>query len=146
MLIPKFTNLLQVTSRNSINEGSELTLAKAVNFARTSELSRSQLKSMNQDEDKSVNVVNQKKGSQAQAQAVKKSQYNYKKKSNFKPGQQKQGQKKKTMFQCRSCGTKHGPKQCPAYGKQCNKCHKYNHFASVCLTFKQKAKEMNMIQ
>ena len=128
-----------------INEGSELTLEKAVNFARTSELSRSQLKSMNQDEDKSVNVVNQKKGSQAQAQAIKKSQYNYKKKSNFQPGQQRQGPKKKTMFQCRSCGTKHGPKQCPAYGKQCNKCHKYNHFASVCMTFKQKAKEMNMV-
>ena len=33
---------------------------------------------------------------------------------------------------CRYCGTKHSRGKCPAYGKQCLKCSKRNHFASVC--------------
>ena len=34
---------------------------------------------------------------------------------------------------CENCGGFH-PKEgkCPAKGKQCNKCHKYNHFSKVC--------------
>ena len=43
-----------------INEGSHLTLEKAVNFGRTLELSKAQLKSM-AGEDKSVNIVNKSK-------------------------------------------------------------------------------------
>ena len=30
------------------------------------------------------------------------------------------------------CGAVHEPRQCPAYGKQCHKCGKRNHFAAVC--------------
>jgi transposase InsO family protein len=41
------------------------------------------------------------------------------------------------VFDCRSCGKKHGPRQCPAYGKVCSYCHKYNHYASVCRAKKQ---------
>ena len=33
---------------------------------------------------------------------------------------------------CRNCGSKHQPRQCPAYGKTCYKCGKRNHFAAVC--------------
>lgn len=43
-----------------INEGSDLTLEKAVNIGRTLELSKAQLKSM-AGEDKSVNIVNKSK-------------------------------------------------------------------------------------
>lgn len=35
-------------------------------------------------------------------------------------------------FRCRKCDHRHGPRQCPAYGKQCTKCQKYNHSAKVC--------------
>lgn len=33
---------------------------------------------------------------------------------------------------CKYCGSKHKPRQCPAYGKDCAKCGKRNHFARVC--------------
>lgn len=33
---------------------------------------------------------------------------------------------------CRHCGTVHAYKNCPAYGKLCNNCKKYNHFAKAC--------------
>ena len=36
-----------------------------------------------------------------------------------------------THIPCRQCGRKHHPKECPAYGQQCTKCHKLNHFARV---------------
>ena len=35
--------------------------------------------------------------------------------------------------QCKSCGYDHSLQdRCPAKGKQCTKCKKYNHFAKVC--------------
>ena len=37
-------------------------------------------------------------------------------------------------FICRSCGSQHQPKQCPAYGQICKRCKKLNHFAKVCRT------------
>ena len=33
---------------------------------------------------------------------------------------------------CGSCGLRHPRKQCPAYGKQCRKCNKFNHFSKYC--------------
>ena len=39
----------------------------------------------------------------------------------------------KKEFLCTRCGTKHMPKSCPAYKKNCNKCGKPGHyFAKVC--------------
>lgn len=35
-------------------------------------------------------------------------------------------------FDCRRCGTNHGPRNCPAFGKKCAKCHKFGHAAKVC--------------
>jgi len=31
---------------------------------------------------------------------------------------------------CGNCGGNHTPRSCPAYGKQCNHCKKFNHFAA----------------
>ena len=33
---------------------------------------------------------------------------------------------------CGQCGRTHRPKECPAYGQECTKCHKLHHFARVC--------------
>ena len=38
----------------------------------------------------------------------------------------------KNQYDCKRCGRKHGPKQCPAYGKECSKCEKKGHFAEQC--------------
>ncbi|VDI58848.1 Hypothetical predicted protein [Mytilus galloprovincialis] len=44
-----------------------------------------------------------------------------------------------TKFNCGYCGFEHCEgNKCPAYGKQCRNCEKYNHFASVCRAEKKK--------
>nr|XP_029713688.1 uncharacterized protein K02A2.6-like [Aedes albopictus] len=42
-------------------------------------------------------------------------------------------------FQCRRCGSKHGKKSCPAYGKQCSACQGTGHFAKCCFSKKKEA-------
>jgi hypothetical protein len=37
-----------------------------------------------------------------------------------------------TSNSCQYCGTEHARDRCPAYGKRCNACHRFNHFAKVC--------------
>jgi hypothetical protein len=41
---------------------------------------------------------------------------------------------------CNYCGYRHRRGRCPAYGKNCNRCKKLHHFASMC-----KAKAINFI-
>lgn len=41
-------------------------------------------------------------------------------------------------FGCRRCATRHGPRECPAYGKKYKKCGKLNHFAVSCKVKKVK--------
>lgn len=40
----------------------------------------------------------------------------------------------KELFNCKRCGKRHLPKQCPAYGKVCAKCKGQNHFAKQCFS------------
>ena len=35
-------------------------------------------------------------------------------------------------YDCKYCGSNHKKRQCPAFGKESNKCHKKNHFAKLC--------------
>ena len=39
---------------------------------------------------------------------------------------------KQNEIVCGQCGSKHRPKQCPAFGQQCSIYHKLHHFAKVC--------------
>ncbi|KAI2646321.1 hypothetical protein H4Q32_029921 [Labeo rohita] len=43
-------------------------------------------------------------------------------------------QKEKEMFNCKRCGRRHPPEQCPTYGKICAKCKGQNHFAKQCFS------------
>ena len=43
---------------------------------------------------------------------------------------------------CRFCGFSHVSGRCPAYGKRCNKCRQFNHFARVCKSKQVKAVEV----
>ncbi|XP_028177969.1 uncharacterized protein LOC114365564 [Ostrinia furnacalis] len=92
----------------------DLTLDKAANMCRTSEMSKLQVKEMNPtllvDTIKSRKVRDQ------------------------------QGVKYKE-FSCRRCQTRHGPRACPAFGKKCNKCGLENHFAASCRV-KKKVQEV----
>ena len=44
------------------------------------------------------------------------------------------GGRTKNQYDCTRCGRKHGPKQCPAYRKECSKCKRKGHFAEQCLS------------
>ena len=41
-----------------------------------------------------------------------------------------------TDSNCRNCGYQHKRDKCPAFGKRCNNCHKFNHFAIYCRSSK----------
>lgn len=36
---------------------------------------------------------------------------------------------------CQRCGARHRRNECPAFGRQCNKCRRMNHFAKACRVF-----------
>ncbi|XP_065671718.1 uncharacterized protein LOC136089594 [Hydra vulgaris] len=41
---------------------------------------------------------------------------------------------KEKTYKCKYCGLQHPPRKCPAFGKSCTKCGKFNHFKNVCRT------------
>lgn len=96
------------TREKLIQEGSTLTLEKAIDIARTDEMSKEQLQTMAK-EDASINSVNQRK---------QKTELTQKKDLPSK--------------ECHKCGYKHDNSKCFAKGKRCTKCQKLNHFARVC--------------
>ncbi|XP_060083295.1 uncharacterized protein LOC132562561 [Ylistrum balloti] len=110
-----------------INEGSELTLQKSMDIARTHEISQKQLKSMFSQEDPKVHIVKQTTN---------------KKSRNTQSTRQRH---EKTEVKCNKCGYEHKFKgaTCPAYGKKCNLCKKMNHFASQCRSEKPKYNKKN---
>ena len=95
------------TREKLIQEGSELTLEKAIDIARTDEMSKAQLKSM-ATENPSINSVNKVK------------QRNHQK--------TKSSREKFMHKDCSSCGYQHDKEKCPARGKRCKKWQKLNHF------------------
>ena len=46
-------------------------------------------------------------------------------------------------IECRNCGGKHKRRECPAFGQECRKCHKKNHWAKVC---RSKGNTVNSIE
>ena len=69
-----------------------------------------------------------------------------KQKSKSKPAKKKEEERRnqkeignRKLQSCKYCGQKHiwSRENCPAYRKQCQKCHGNNHFASVRLKTKQ---------
>ncbi|CAC5404775.1 unnamed protein product [Mytilus coruscus] len=118
-----------------INEGSELTLGKvkALDIARTYELSQRQLQTMNIGEDPNVNSINRKK---IYSKQTPKNSYPHKYEQGAKP---KYKQDKSKLHVCQRCGYDHNAgSYCPAKGKQCKKCDKKDHFAKMCKTRKEK--------
>lgn len=105
-----------------LREG-DVTLKETIQLSLGAETTKAQIKKM-QDEDH---------GAQAQGgkhvDAVKQKQTRKKdNKSKTKPNDKD----KASTFNCKRCGTEHGSRQCPAFGKQCKNCDKINHFAKMC--------------
>ncbi|GFY31709.1 uncharacterized protein TNCV_4200201 [Trichonephila clavipes] len=58
---------------------------------------------------------------------------------------QKENQNKpKTQYDCKNCGRKHKPRDCPAFRKMCAKCKKKNHFAAKCFLSTKNIHEVNV--
>ena len=102
----------------------DLTLAKAVDICRASEVSRKQVKALG---DKSpVNVDALRKDGQRDSRQQK---------TRDTKRERPRYQNKKT---CGNCGRSHESKQCPGYGKTCNSCGKSGHFAKLCRSSKNR--------
>lgn len=101
-----------------LSQGSELTLDKAIDIARSYELSQVQLKAMANDSHE-VHAIHRKPG-----------------RPNFMKGASRHHDSPKTHENaCSKCEGHHNKStECPAKGKQCLKCRKFNHYAKVCKT------------
>ncbi|CAG2185889.1 unnamed protein product [Mytilus edulis] len=121
-----FTVKSQKIREKLINEGSDLTLEKAIDIARTYELSKQQLRSMN-GEDTSIHALKKKPSAHTSTRREEYVPRKYNSQRNSK---------------CGKCGRDHRRnEQCPAEGKKCNKCLKMNHFAAMCKTKQNKSRD-----
>lgn len=120
-----------------------LTLDKAIDIARSKEITSKQLESMKSDTTappkEEVNLVGKQKGKDFKKQPNGKSKerkkcFSGKKKQKVDPGNRK----------CKNCGTQHKRNECPAYNKRCAYCQKWHHFASVCMA--EKKGEVNLLR
>lgn len=101
------------TVKDRLLRDADLSLQKAIDICRASEVSQIHLKTLN-DENPQVHVVKQRKPAQH--------------------GTKQKTQDTQQKLSCQKCGYKHPPNKCPAEGETCNKCFKLNHFAKMCRT------------
>ena len=118
------------TREKLIQEGSDLTLEKAIDIARTDEMSKTQLETM-ASEDASINSLNQRKQKPEQ---TRKQKHDHTQK------------KEVPSKECHKCGYKHGNNKCYAKGKRCTKCQKLNHFARVCRSKSDARKGVHLLE
>ncbi|XP_045458931.1 uncharacterized protein LOC123669368 [Melitaea cinxia] len=106
-------------------EVKDLTLEKAVDICRSSELSEQHVKLMSRSS-VAVDAVQSKPG----GAGGRKMHFN-------KLNTVNQDKYKNNVYKCLKCNTQHGLRSCPAYGKTCSFCKKPNHFSVGC-KFKKK--------
>ena len=102
-----------------------LTLAKAINICHSMEATKAQLRVMTTRSETDTVTVHE-LHNEGKSKAVCPSRF----------------------ANCRNCGSKHQPRQCPAYGKTCYKCGKLNHFAALCrstLITRRNAEQVNEV-
>ena len=98
----------------------ELPLEKALDVVRSAEMTEKQLQEL--ESDSSVHGI----GKEKSKSVLKKSSSD----KEEKPPPNK-------TFNCRNCGTRHGARECPAYGKTCHNCQRQNHFQNMCRSQKK---------
>ena len=114
------------TAKQRMFEEENLTLAKAINICHSMEAAKAQLRViMARSETDTVTV--HELHNKCKSEAVRPSR----------------------IANWQNCGSKHQPRQCPAYGKTRYKCGKRNHFAAVCrstLSTKPNARQINEVK
>ena len=100
-----------------------LTIAKTVESTiETEKLSKTFLQNVNKPETSEVNEINRSKRQNRNRSGSQGQRFN--RSSSCKGG--------KGQGKCRNCGNNHPPRKCPAYGKECFRCKKPNHFKEFC--------------
>jgi hypothetical protein len=114
----------------------DLDLKKAVDICRASEYSKKQINNVNNGDniEETIHKVNVNKPYYKQGTGARpkqsQAQPNYR-----HPGTtSRQSQRTQYSMNCNRCGRQHPPRSCPAWGRQCNKCKRPNHFAEFCRT------------
>jgi len=118
-----------------LTEGAELKLEKAVQICQTYEYAQEQLKTMQGASN--VQNVSQVRKKQQKATPRDKAPSRQSSQPGRQPWKPSSPVRKATPALrakrgCYYCGQIHEKGQCPAKGKQCNTCKKWNHFATVC--------------
>lgn len=113
-----------------LNVGSDLTLDKAIDIARSHEIAQAQLKTIDgssSSQEQAVHAI----GKQSTKKVAWKARQGKMKEHSGNVHKPDEYRDRKT---CSYCGNKaHESKEnCPAKGKQCKNCNKWNHFAKVC--------------
>lgn len=119
-------------------EVKDLTLDKAVDICRSTELSREFVKTLNNPE---VNAVQSSRPVFHEQQHNKAKYFNNNNSTWSQSANVKHNSNtnyNKFFYKCRKCNTEHGPRQCPAFGKICSKCNRLNHFSVGCTYIKRK--------
>ena len=100
-----------VKTRERLLRVPDLTLEKAFDVVRSAEATEKQIKEL--ENDASVYGVKREKITPP----------------NWKTPRNNEAKRiSKKTFNCRNCGTRHGARECPAYGKTCHHCYKQHHF------------------
>ena len=97
----------------------DLDLKKALDICRAAEMSIQQMQEM-ASTDETVHMVDYRKNRGPQREPA------------TDPSVPTRRQQSSQPANCEYCGGRHGPRQCPAWGKTCNKCSKKNHYSNVC--------------
>ena len=102
----------------------DFTLDKALTICRADKQSKKHIQYLSEELD-----IEHVHGVTTQTRNTK---FDTKRSPSFKPSSKnhEDGQKQNPI--CGNCGLQHARKQCPAYGKQCRKCGKLNHFQKWC--------------
>ena len=125
----------------------DLTLNKAVNICRSSEIANIQLKSMkaSSKEVEEVHAVQGKTHRKPNKTPPNGGKIKLRATKEHQPAAKSHNSSKRKCYHCGRL-LDHKLKDCPDFGQTCNSCGKENHFASVCLSLKQSTRDVRAVE
>ena len=120
----------EASTRKVLLQKRDLTLDMAIDICRGAEATAAQLKKIRGEEDKVTESVSKIKAN-----------------SNRRWKNRTQSDRKTQASECQFCGKEHVPgrKECPAFGRKCSNCNRYNHFSIKCPNKSVKSKSVYQV-
>ena len=104
-----------------------VTLSNTIDMCRSKEVTKKEMQSMTKQKyegDKQIHFLKKGKSKPMTRQKVGQSKYS--------PVEGATGYSGREKKSCKRCGKTHGYKECPAWGRRCNRCQGMNHFGNMC--------------